>query len=294
MKKNIQYKTLFIASILVISSFYSSAQIGPKFKEMFTRKAQIAVLNKQIDSLNAVSKDKENALFDEKEKSHELDVQLNESNKQLDIANHKISVLEKDVDRHKRSLDSLHNLNLEAHSYTKAQRTEDSIRYQNLLKKLSEQYTFYVDSLNTAQNGRKPKAEPTKIENYYFKDFKSVITGIPDAKNRFTWTFELFQKVNDEYVKVENIALFNDKRQELLDIINKKIQNEFNIAYKTDPKCFTSKTAPIYDFKNLGIEFQDGKMNFYAIFNFTNENCKFLYGYTSVEFSADEIQKYLK
>lgn len=294
MKKNIQYKALFIISILVTFAFNSSAQIGPKFKGMFTRKAQIAVLNKQIDSLNAVSKDKDNFLLDEKEKSHELEVQLSESNKQLDITNHKITVLEKDVDRHKRSLDSLHNLNLEAHSYTKAQRTEDSIRYQNLLKKLSEQYTFYVDSLNTAQNSRKPKVEPTKIENYYFKDFKSVITGIPDAKNRFTWSFELYQKINDEYVKVENSVMFNDKKQELLDIINKKIQNEFAIAYKTDPKCFASKTVPTYDFKNLGIEFQDGKMNFYAIFNFTNENCKFLYGYTSVEFAADEIQKYLK
>lgn len=294
MKKKFPYKALYITLILVVCSFYSNAQISSKFKDMFTRKAQIAALNKQIDSIKAVSASKDNVLLDEKEKTHEYEVQLGESNKQLDIANHKISVLEKDIDKHKRSLDSLHRLNLESHTYTKAQRTEDSIRYQNLLRKLSEQYTFYVDSLNTAQNIKKPKVEPTKIENYYFKDFKSVITGIPDYKNRFTWTFELFQKVNDEYIKVENVALFNDKKQELLDIINKKIQNEFNIAYKTDPKCFSSKTAPVYDFKNLGIEFQDGKMNFYAIFNFTNENCKFLYGYTSVEFSADEIQKYLK
>lgn len=294
MKKKFPYKALYITLILVVCSFYSNAQISSKFKDMFTRKAQIAALNKQIDSMKAVSTSKDNVLLDEKEKTHECEVQLGESNKQLDIANHKISVLEKDIDKHKRSLDSLHLLNLESHTYTKVQRTEDSIRYQNLLKKLSEQYTFYVDSLNTAQNIKKPKVEPTKIENYYFKDFKSVITGIPDYKNRFTWTFELFQKINDEYVKVDNVALFNDKKQELLDIINKKIQNEFNIAYKTDPKCFSSKTAPIYDFRNLGIEFQDGKMNFYAIFNFTSENCKFLYGYTSVEFSADEIQKYLK
>lgn len=294
MKKKFPYKALYITLILVVCSFYSNAQISSKFKDMFTRKAQIAALNKQIDSMKAVSTSKDNVLLDEKEKTHECEVQLGESNIQLDIANHKISVLEKDIDKHKRSLDSLHLLNLESHTYTKVQRTEDSIRYQNLLKKLSEQYTFYVDSLNTAQNIKKPKVEPTKIENYYFKDFKSVITGIPDYKNRFTWTFELFQKINDEYVKVDNVALFNDKKQELLDIINKKIQNEFNIAYKTDPKCFSSKTAPIYDFRNLGIEFQDGKMNFYAIFNFTSENCKFLYGYTSVEFSADEIQKYLK
>lgn len=294
MKKTIQHKALYITLVLVVCSFYSNAQISAKFKDIFTRKAQIATLNKQIDSIKAVSASKDNVLLDEKEKTHECEVQLGESNKQLEISNRKISALEKDLDKHKRSLDSLHRLNLESHTYTKEQRTEDSIRYQGLLKKLSEQYTFYIDSLNTAQNSKKTKAEPTKIENYYFKDFKSVITGIPDYKNRYTWTFELFQKVNNEYINVDNEALFNDKKQELLDIINKKIQYEFNLAYKTDPKCFSSKTVPLYNFKNLGIEFQDGSMIFYATFNYTNENCKFLYGYTSVEFSADEIQKYLK
>lgn len=296
MKKVLQYKTLYISLLLVFFSFnsFSQSSFTAKMKGMFTRKAQIAVLNHQIDSLKADSKEKDNALLDEKENSRNLEVKLNESIKKTDIANQKNASLENEVLKFKNSLDSLHKLNLESHTYTKAQRTEDSVRYQNLLKKLSEQNTFLVDSLNNVANIRKPKQEPTKIENYYFKDFKSVITGIPDAKNRYTWSFELFQKINDEYIKAENSAMFNDKKQELLNTINNKIQKEFNIAYKTDPKCFTSKVAPTYDFKNLGIEFQDGKMIFYAIFNFTTDYCKYLYGYTSVEFTAEEIQPFLK
>ncbi len=294
MKKLMSLKTLYTTLTIILLSFTTTAQIVPKVKSMFNRKAQIAVLNARIDSLNTVSKGKDNTILDEKEHTQEVQTRLNDTNKKLEIANNKNAALEIEVKKFKNSLDSLHKLNLESHTYSRAQRTEDSIRYQMLLKKLSEQYTFYVDSLNTVQNIRKPKVEPTKIENYYFKDFKSVITGIPDAKNRYTWTFELYQKINGEYVRAENVALFNDKKQELLDIINKKIQKEYAIAYKTDPKCFTSKTPPTFDFKNLGIEFQDGKMNFYATFNYTNENCKFLYGYTSVDFEADEIQPYLK
>jgi hypothetical protein len=201
--------------------------------------------------------------------------------------------LEKEISTYKKSLDSLHQINLATCGYTKEQRTEDSLHYQNLLRRLSEQSTYVIDSLSASYANKKQRLDPTKIENYYFKNFKSVITGIPDSKNRYTWTFELYKKDKEEYVPAKNQELFNDKKQELLAIINAKIQKEFNIAYKTDSKCFTSKTTPVYDFGKLGIEFQDEKMNFYAIFDFTNDNCKYLYGYTSVEFSADEIAEYL-
>jgi hypothetical protein len=88
--------------------------------------------------------------------------------------------------------------------------------------------------------------------------------------------------------------LFNDKKLALLDIINERIQKDYLAAYKVDPKCFKSAVAPVFDYKNLGVEFLDGKINFYASFDFANENCFYLYGYTSVEFSVKEIEEYLK
>ena len=76
--------------------------------------------------------------------------------------------------------------------------------------------------------------------------------------------------------------------------INQKIQKDYISAYKADAKCFKLSNPPMFDFKNLGIEFKDGKITFYASFDFANETCFYLYGYTSVEFTNEEIQQYLK
>ena len=299
MKKILNFKILYSFLILGLFSFNSFSQTpAPSFKSKlslaFTKKKQIVVLNKKIDSLNLVIKEKENIISTETLNYSKLDGEMKLKQNELIVANQQLSELESEVDKQKTSLDSLHKVNSDSHAYSLFQRNEDSLRYQNLLKKLSERNTFIVDSLKMSQAIKKSKLEPTKVETYYFKDYKSVITGVPDEKNRYTYTFELFQKTGDEYVKIENASIFNENKQQLLDNINIKIQKDFNSSYKIDPKCFTSKTPPTYDFKKLGIEFKDGKVNFYAVFDFTTENCYYLYGYTSVEFTMDEIKSYLK
>ncbi len=297
MRNTFHISTICLLLLMVFSSYNSNAQtnsLKTKVVLAFTKKKQINALNHKVDSLNSVIAGKNNLLLLETEKNIALTNDFNLKCTNLNDASTRVSELENELAKNKSSLDSLQRVITDNQAYSIFQRNEDSLRYQNLLRKLSDRNMFIVDSIKSIHNTRRTKQEPTKVETYYFKDFKSVITGTPDEKNRYTYTFELFQKNGEEFVKADNAALFNDKKQELLDIINKKIQKDFNSSYKIDPKCFTSKTPPTYDFKKLGIEFKDGKINFYAVFDFTTENCYYLYGYTSVEFTVDELKAYLK
>lgn len=282
-------KLINIQSILILSfTFFLSMNVNSQSK-----KEVILMMTNQIDSLKKVTQanattisgknDEIDALKKENEK---VEYNLGLQHKQNDLIIHQLNDL-KDTLKNK-------NYEIEKMHYQLNQKNSDSLKYFKLITKLSDQNTFITDSVRAANSIKKTKIEPTRVENFYFKDFKSVITGTPDDKNRFTYTFELFQKTNDEYIKVSNSTLFNDKKQALLDIINQKIQKDYAAAYKVDPKCFKSAVAPTFDYKNLGIEFLDGKINFYASFDFSNENCFYLYGYTSVEFSTKEIAEYLK
>ena len=292
MKASLKLKPVHILITILFCSFNSYSQ--SKLVLAFTKKKQIVVLNHKIDSLKSLIVIKDSSILSEQNKLNLLQNEMNKKSDILTSTNQKVVDLEEDLLKKKNALDSLYKVNTESQAYSLFQRNEDSLRYQNLLRKLSDRNIFIVDSLKLTQNIKRSKQDPTKVETYYYKDFKSVITGTPDEKNRYTYTFELFQKNGEEYVKADNSAPFNDDKQLLLDIINKKIQKDFNASYKIDPKCFTSKIPPIYDFKKLGIEFKDGKINFYAVFDFTTENCYYLYGYTSVEFTVDELKAYLK
>ena len=292
MKSSLKLKPFYILLTILFCSINSYSQ--SKLVLAFTKKKQMVVLNHKIDSLKSLIVKKDSTILSDQNKLNLLQSEFNNKSEVLTSTNQKVYSLEEDLLKTKTALDSLYKVNTESQAYSLFQRNEDSLRYQNLLRKLSDRNTFIVDSLKSSQNIRRSKQDPTKVETYYYKDFKSVITGTPDEKNRYTYTFELFQKNGEEYVKADNSAPFNDNKQALLDIINKKIQKDFNASYKIDPKCFTSKTPPTYDFKKLGIEFKDGKINFYAVFDFTTENCYYLYGYTSVEFTVDELKAYLK
>ena len=273
--------------ILFIILFFSNTLAAQSKKE------QLLYLNNKIDSLQLVIRSIDCEL---EGKKYEMDALHREIEKKISIiaaAHKKNDELYSELNLYKDSI-AKSELKIKFQQNQIYQKNVDSLKYFHLISKLSEQNTFITDSLKAATANKKTKIEPTKIETFYFKDFKSVITGVPDEKNRYSWSFELFQKIEGEYQKSSNVNLFNDKKQELLTVINQKIQKDYQSAYKADPKCFKLSTPPMFDFKNLGIEFKDGKITFYASFDFANETCFYLYGYTSVEFTNEEIQQYLK
>lgn len=296
-KRIVRYSLFFIVLVFSSSNFnsvYSQTSIKAKVVDVFTRKKQIIALNSRLDSLQLKSNDKDSTIVLLEMRYDNLMSDYNN----LDLKREALDADRKHVlslnKKYKRQLDSLIKVNEDSKRYSLEQRNADSIRYQTLLQKLSDKNTFVVDSLKRVHEVRRDKQEPARIENYYFKDFKSVISGTPDSKNRFTWTFELFKKSEADYIPAENEEVFNENKDELLTLINSKIKEDFEKAYALDKQCFTTSNAPNYTFKNLGLEFKDGKVNFYAVFDFATENCYYLYGYTVVEFTVEEIEKYLK
>ena len=258
-----------------------------------SKKDQILLLNHKIDSLQVVIRSLVGTIDDKKIEVNTLKAEIDKNNKAIAAANKKNDELFSELTICKDSITKSEST-IKFQQYQINQKNVDSLKYFHLISKLSDQNTYITDSLKSALAIKRTKIEPTKIETFYFKDFKSVITGVPDDKNRYAWSFELFQKIGNDYQKVSNATLFNDKKEELLTTINQKIQKDYISAYKADPKCFKLSNPPMFDFKNLGIEFKDGKITFYASFDFANETCFYLYGYTSVEFTNEEIQKYLK
>lgn len=283
-----------ISTVPYINSTYSQSGIKTKIVDMFTKKKQIIALNNKIDSLESQGLLKDSIIKKHEETYESLMLDYNNLDIKREGLESELIKTTKANKFHKRQFDSISKVLEESSRYSIAQREADSIRYFTLLQKLSDKNKFVVDSLKRAHEVKRDQQEPARIENYYFNDFKSVITGTPDSKNRFTWTFELFKKEGENYLPAENEEVFNDKKDELLQLINARIKTDFEKAYALDPKCFTTSTPPNYTFKNLGLEFRDGKVNFYAVFDFATENCHYLYGYTVVEFSIEQLEDYFQ
>ena len=294
-KVNNNLSVIIVLLVLSLPQFsISQMTLKEKVVDVFTRKKQIIVLNHKVDSLQTISNEKDSVIGIKDTGLEKLAIDYNflELEKDSVIRLKDLIVLRNQ--KLSKTLDSLKKVNEESKRYSKEQREEDSIRYQTLLQKLSDKNKFVVDSIKKINEVRRDKQEPKRIENYYFKDFKSVITGTPDTKNRFTWTFELFKKDSSGYIPANNDEVFNDKKAELLSIINERIKSDFEKAYGLDKECFKTDKAPGYTFNNLGLEFKDDKVNFYAVFDFATENCYYLYGYTVVEFTVGEVEEYIK
>ncbi len=284
---------VFVISFCFTSVTYSQLTVKEKVINSFTRKKQLIALNQKYDSLALKSIEKDSIIKKHEETYESLMLDYNNLDLKREGLESELIKATKLNKKYTKQIDSLSQLHEESARYSIQQRESDSIRYFTLLQKLSEKNKFVVDSLKRVHEVRRDKQEPARIENYYFKNFKSVITGTPDSKNRFTWTFELFKKEGDAYVPAENEEVFNDRKDDLLKIINDRIKADFDKAYALDKECFSKSTPPTYTFKNLGLEFRDGKVNFYAVFDFATENCYYLYGYTIVEFSIEEVEEYL-
>lgn len=136
-------------------------------------------------------------------------------------------------------------------------------------------------------------SEPILIKSCILNNFKSVSTGEADYKGRYSYKYEVFIKKNGAYVKSNNEDLFNEKKEELLKLINQKIKIDFE-DYASNPEtkdCFEGITFTNYTYENLGIEFTDDKINFNVWFD-VFEYC-FNVSSTTVSFGIEEIKPYL-
>ena len=110
-------------------------------------------------------------------------------------------------------------------------------------------------------------------------------------KGRFSYNYSVL--LNGK--KVKNEAIFNDKLPELLGKLNKKILKDYTTFYTAEETkdCFDGMPKnPTFSINDMGIDFEDDKINFNVIFGLPGM-CMSVDG-TIISLSLEEIEPYLK
>ncbi len=139
----------------------------------------------------------------------------------------------------------------------------------------------------------KGSSDPRIIKSCTFENFKSVSKGDADYRGRYSYSYKLLKLINNRYVVIKNSELFNENKNELLAIINQKI-NETYVEYLNNPEtkdCFDGFTFSNVSFDDLGISFNDMGIDFSTSFGLSGA-CLSVDGAT-VSIKLDEIKGYL-
>lgn len=132
------------------------------------------------------------------------------------------------------------------------------------------------------------------IRTCNYGDLKSVRTGSPNARGHYRYSFELFQKKNDQYVAIPVTQLLRNEDR-LLEMINRKIGLDYTELLE-DPvsgPCLVSQSeTPTFQWNNLGFTFDEFGYHFHANFS-VKENCLDL-EHTTVSFTPAKMKRYLK
>lgn len=136
--------------------------------------------------------------------------------------------------------------------------------------------------------------DPILIKTCFYKRYKTISEGHPDYNGRYYYEYSVFRKQeNGSYVKISNDAFFNENKNELLSIINSKIEDDYR-SYSNDPEtkdCFEGTSFTPFNFDQLAIDFDVDKIYFIVTFGLYDA-CMSVDGII-ISFNLDEIQKYL-
>jgi hypothetical protein len=136
---------------------------------------------------------------------------------------------------------------------------------------------------------------PILIKTCFYGDYQTIAEGYPDNNERYHYSYQLFKKINNKFTSIKNNELFNDNKNELLAIINKKVQKEYNDLLK-DPEnedCMANVSKPKVTFDNLNIEFSSNEINFIFSFGIDNSMCMAV-DEVYVNFNLNDIKKYIR
>ena len=136
--------------------------------------------------------------------------------------------------------------------------------------------------------------EPILIKTCLYKTYKAISKRFPDYKGRYSYEYSILKKQeNGSYLPIKNTSLFNKNKNELLSIINKKIEKDYN-SYSNDPEtkeCFEGISFTPFNFNELGIKFESNTIEFNVTFGLSGA-CMSVDG-TTISMKLDKIQKYL-
>ena len=178
---------------------------------------------------------------------------------------------------------------------TSTQKPIDTVQNVSIEKEKSNQIDSVYVVICSEKELPNPVAEdPIITKTCLFKEYKTISIGSPDYKGRYSYEYKLYKKQsNGTFKKVKNVSLFNEKKNELLSLINAKIKKEYDL-YAQDPEssdCFDQMSFVPFTFEQLGIDFDNNSINFNVTFGLISA-CMNVDG-TSIEFSLHEIKQYL-
>jgi hypothetical protein len=138
--------------------------------------------------------------------------------------------------------------------------------------------------------------DPIIVRTCFIKNFKFKETSYPDYVGRyFDSEHKVYVLVNKKYIRTVNSNVFSKKQDELVSIINERIQKDFKnfSSDSTDKECFAGlDSIPEYKMNDFEISFQKNEIWFEVNWGLTGA-CRAVDG-TIVSFKLSEIQKYLK
>ena len=142
---------------------------------------------------------------------------------------------------------------------------------------------------------KEPKRDNDPISKISaYKKYVAYKKGSPDDKGRYYYEYFILKKnENGQYVQIKNASLFNKDSNKLLSIINSKLEKIFIDGSKNseDEDCFNDQTFKPFTFDQLGISFDQDKIEFNASFGLSFA-CLAADGNT-ISFNLTEIKKYL-
>jgi hypothetical protein len=99
---------------------------------------------------------------------------------------------------------------------------------------------------------------PILTKTCLYKTYKTISKGFPDYKGRYSYEYSVFKKQeNGSYVQIKNASMFNKNKNELLSIINSKIEKDYKSFSNEAKDCFEGASFTPFNFDQLGITFNN-------------------------------------
>lgn len=270
-----------------------------------SKKEQIQILTFRIDSINSILSSERNT-NSQKEQGYTYKISNLENqvfSLKTDIDLFKKNIVQKDLDINKLlsefDLKSIEVLDVKKKLKNKSDSLNIISSELNKLKASMQTKSDNVQTINKVicsdkELKIKNSNDPVLISTCLYKNYKTISKGYPDNFGRYSYEYSIFKKQeNGNYIQIKNTDLFNNYKDELLRLINYKIEKDYN-QFSNDPEtkdCFTISTFNSFNFDQLQISFDDNKINFGCYFGLGGA-CRSVDG-TSVSFTFEELGKYL-
>jgi hypothetical protein len=152
-----------------------------------------------------------------------------------------------------------------------------------------------IKCITKEKNNPESKDDPIIIITCEWRKYKFINTGQPDYKGRYSYKYELFLIDKWQTKKVNNSVLFNDKLDQLENLINDKFKRDFDDYVKSaeTSECFKGRTFTKFDINEMGISLtEDNKIEFKVSFGLGSAclNVDLM----SASFKLTDIKEYLK